>query len=88
METYVDTKADIYEGGHRVPTLAMWPNVIKPNTKTDRITSLSDFYATCAEISGANIRPEDGVDSVSFYETLKDPNKTERSAIVMHSIKW
>lgn len=79
-------KADIFEGGHRVPTLALWPKVIKPATKTDRLTSLSDFYATCAEIVGAEIDATDGVDSVSFYPTLKDASKTERDAIVMHSI--
>ncbi|MFC5051060.1 arylsulfatase [Rubritalea spongiae] len=79
-------KSDIYEGGHRVPTLALWPKVIKGGATTDRITSLSDFYATCAEIAEAEVKPSDGVDSVSFYETLKDPTKVERDAIVMHSI--
>jgi len=79
-------KSDIYEGGHRVPTLAMWPKVVKAGTSTDRITTLADFYATCAEITGADIKPEAGVDSVSFYSTLKDPTQTDREPIVMHSI--
>ncbi|MGJ8673481.1 sulfatase family protein [Rubritalea sp.] len=79
-------KADIYEGGHRVPTLALWPKVVKAGSTTDRITSLSDFYATCADIVDVEVKDTDGVDSVSFYNTLKDPSNGDRDAIVMHSI--
>ena len=32
------------------------------------------------------MKAADGVDSVSFYSTLKDPNKIDRDPIVMHSI--
>lgn len=78
-------KADIYEGGHRVPTLAIWPKVIKAGTETARLTTLADFYATCADITSAQITPEAGVDSVSFLPTLKGEAE-ERDAIVMHSI--
>ncbi|NWK55259.1 arylsulfatase [Verrucomicrobiaceae bacterium N1E253] len=78
-------KADIYEGGHRVPTIARWPKVIKPGTKTDRLTTLADFYATCAEITGVKMAPKAGVDSVSFLPSLKNPKLVDRSAIVMHS---
>ncbi|MFD2158458.1 arylsulfatase [Rubritalea tangerina] len=79
-------KADIYEGGHRVPTLAMWPKVVTAGTETKRLTTLADFYATCAEIVGAELGSEDGVDSVSFLPTLKDASQVDRGAIVMHSI--
>lgn len=79
-------KADIYEGGHRVPTIARWPKVVKAGSETKRITSLADFYATCADIVGTKVKAADGVDSVSFYSTLKDPNKIDRDPIVMHSI--
>ena len=78
-------KADLYEGGHRVPTLAVWPKVIPAGSETERLTSLSDFYATCAEISGHQMASHEGVDSVSFLPTLKDPAVVERDAIVMHS---
>lgn len=80
-------KADIYEGGHRVPTIAVWPKVIKPSTETARLTTLADFYATCADIAGAEVAPTGGVDSVSFLPTLKGEAEKERSAIIMHSIK-
>lgn len=78
-------KADVYEGGHRVPTLAWWPKGVKANTVTSRLTSLTDVYATFAEIVGAEVSAHDGVDSVSFYETFSNPEANKRDAIVMHS---
>jgi len=78
-------KSDIYEGGHRVPTLAVWPEVIAAGSTTDRLTSLADFYATCADITGANYTDKDGVDSISFLGALKGEEQV-REPIVMHSI--
>ena len=79
-------KADIYEGGHRVPFVVRWPGVVKPGTTTSRLTCQTDFLATCAEILGKKLSPDAGVDSVSFLPTLKDPSVVGRDAIVHHSI--
>jgi len=79
-------KADIYEGGHRVPFIARWPEIITAGTKTDRLTCLTDFMATCSEITGVELDDASGVDGVSFLPTFKDSGKTERAAIVHHSI--
>jgi len=80
------TKADIYEGGHRVPFIARWPEVIPANSETSRLTSLTDFTATCAEIVGHQLAPHEAVDSVSFLPSLRAPGAQERDAIVHHSI--
>ena len=79
-------KADIYEGGHRVPLIVRWPEVITAGTETDRLTCLTDFIATCSEITGEKLEDASGVDAVSFLSTLKDPTITNREAIVHHSI--
>lgn len=82
-------KADIYEGGHRVPFIARWPKKVPANTETTRLTTTADLYATFAEIVSAETAPQEGVDSVSFLSTLHDPSVETlqtRSAIVMHSI--
>ena len=79
-------KADIYEGGHRVPFIVKWPGHIKPDTVTSRLTCQTDITATVAEIIDHHIEPHAAVDSVSFLNTLKDETKTERSPIVHHSI--
>lgn len=79
-------KADIFEGGHRVPFIVRWPGVVKPGSVTDRLTCTTDFMATCADIVGSPLKKDAGVDSISFLPTLKDAGQVERSAIVHHSI--
>jgi arylsulfatase A len=46
-------KADIFEGGHRVPFLARWPGRVAPGTTHDGHVCLTDLFATAAEITGA-----------------------------------
>ena len=58
-------KADIYEGGHRIPLLVQWPARIKPGKRCDQLVCLCDFMATMAEMLGAELPPEAGMDSVS-----------------------
>ena len=48
-------KADIYEGGHRVPFIVRWPGKVEPGTETSRLTCQTDFTATCAEILGVEL---------------------------------
>jgi len=80
-------KADIFEGGHRVPFIVKWPAVVKAGTVTNRLTCMTDFIATCAEITDTKLDDAAGVDAISFFSTLKDPSyTTDRKTIVHHSI--
>jgi arylsulfatase A len=63
-------KASIYEGGHREPFLARWPGRIKPGTSSDQIISITDIFATCAELIGQSLPKNAGEDSVSFLDCL------------------
>ncbi len=77
-------KATCWEGGHRVPTLAYWPQVIKTPGKVEkRNITLEDFVATCADIIGVE-NLETAVDSVSFYPYLKDEDieRGQRNVII------
>ena len=67
---YRGHKADIYEGGHRVPFVARWPDKVKPGSRTDQLIGQIDFLATAAEIVGATIPVNGGEDSVSFLPAL------------------
>ncbi|UCC51107.1 MAG: arylsulfatase [Anaerolineaceae bacterium] len=58
-------KADIYEGGHRIPLLIRWPGTIKAGSACDETVCLSDLLATCADILGEDLPPNAGEDSVS-----------------------
>ncbi|MEM7383910.1 MAG: arylsulfatase [Verrucomicrobiota bacterium] len=83
-------KADIFEGGHRVPFLVQWPARVEAGTTCDRTICLTDFFATAADVLGAvkDVPPNAAEDSFSFLPALKDPGSSEaqRPSIVHHSI--
>lgn len=79
-------KADIFDGGHRVPFLVQWPAQVKGGTTYDHPVCLLDFMATAADITGTKIPDNAAEDSVSFLPALKGKNVPVREAIVHHSI--
>lgn len=58
-------KADIYEGGHRIPLLIQWPERIEAGSVSDETVCLSDLLATCADLLGTPLPDNAGEDSVS-----------------------
>lgn len=85
---YRGHKADIYEGGHRVPFIVNWPSVIKPSSISDKTICTTDFYATCVKIVGAEPTDTNGEDSFSMVPLFLNPNSSDyqRKATVHHSI--
>ncbi len=80
-------KADIWEGGHRVPFIARWPGRIKPDTKSDQVISLTDMLATFAAIIGAELPEDAGEDSYNILPALLGASLDGpiREATVHHS---
>lgn len=81
-------KADIFEGGHRVPFIVRWPEQVKANTNTDVLVSTVDFFSTAADIVGSrkDIKDTEAEDSFSFLSVLKGQQKSIRPSLVHHSI--
>ena len=80
-------KADIFDGGHRVPFLVRWPARVKAGTLSQQLLCLTDFMATAAEIIGAKPPDNAAEDSVSFLPALLGTAKASlREALVHHSI--
>ncbi|MBN1864662.1 MAG: arylsulfatase [Victivallales bacterium] len=83
---YRGYKSDAWDGGHRIPFVARWPNVIKPGGTCNQIVCLSDLMATCADIVGDTLPPSAGEDSVSMLALFHGAGISGRSTIVHHSI--
>jgi arylsulfatase A len=85
---YRGTKADIFEGGHRVPFIVKWPAKIKKGSTNKETICTTDFMATCAEIVDYKLQPNEAEDSFSIMPLLinKKIDKTYRKATVHHSI--
>lgn len=81
-------KADIYEGGHRVPLIVKWPNKVPSNTVSNELVSLTDFMATAAAMTGAEISKGMAEDSKNMLPGLlnNDQYLTDDDTTVMHSI--
>lgn len=81
-------KADIYEGGHRVPFIVRWPGHVARSRVSDEIICTTDFMATVADIAGTSLPDDAAEDSYSFLPALveTDPDGPVREAIVHHSI--
>lgn len=79
-------KADIFEGGHRVPFVVRWPLKVQSG-KSNQLLCTTDFFATVTDV--LNVKPADNMaeDSYSFLPALKvESNSAIRESIVHHSI--
>ncbi len=65
---YRGLKRALYEGGVRVPFIAVWPGVIKPGSTSYHVLAFWDVMPTLRELSGAV--PQEQSDGISFAPTL------------------
>ena len=80
-------KADIWDGGHRVPFFVRWPIKVKPGSQSAELICHTDLMATCAEILAAKLPDNAGEDSLSILPALLGKGtSTDREAVVHHSI--
>ncbi|MBN2413928.1 arylsulfatase [candidate division KSB1 bacterium] len=81
-------KSDIWDGGHRIPFIARWPERIKSGTVCDELICLTDLYATAASIVGADLPVNAAEDSFNILPALegRKQDKPIREAVVHHSI--
>jgi arylsulfatase A-like enzyme len=63
-----DGKQSVYEGGLKVPAIAVWPNRISPNTNTDFRAMSMDLFPSMQAAAG--ITPSTGIDGVNLLPTL------------------
>ncbi len=84
---YRGSKSDLWDGGHRVPFIVKWPNVIKPGSTSDELICLTDIFATFSDITNKAVPSESGEDSVSFLPALKGEKiHGTRAGVIHHSI--
>ena len=78
-------KGNIYEGGHRVPLLMQWPGEIEAGSTVDATVSLTDLFATLADILGEEPQPGVATDSVSLMPLLQGEDWARGTPVVHHS---
>ncbi len=81
------SKADIWDGGHRIPFIARWEGKIEAGSESDQLICLNDVFATTAAILDIPVPVGSCEDSVSFLPAFsKESIDSPRRGIVHHSI--
>ena len=83
---YRGHKADIYEGGHRVPLIARWPGHIEAGRTTKVLACLTDVYTTLEAITGQTRRAQGGEDGFSLLPVFHGRETSGRETLISHSI--
>lgn len=80
-------KADVWDGGHRIPFLARWPGKIHPGSEVDETICLTDLMATVADLLNVPLPRDAGEDSFSILPLLlgRDVGNPVREATIHHS---
>jgi arylsulfatase A len=80
-------KRDIYEGGHRVPTIIKWPGVTKAGVVCHALVSQIDFMATIASALGHKLPDNAAEDSHNILPLLEGEVESVRSTHVHNTKK-
>lgn len=81
------SKADLWEGGHRVPFIVKWPDKVLPGSSSGQLICHTDLFATVSEIVGSPLPKKGAEDSVSFLPALLGKKiQSTRKGIIHHSI--
>ena len=84
---YRGYKADIYEGGHRVPFIAKWKNKIQKGTISNETICLTDLMATLADITAYNLPQNAAEDSFSLMPIFQGRSSGfQRKYTIHHSV--
>ncbi len=76
-------KTSLTEGGHRVPFIIKWPEVVKAGSTCHGLVSIMDLFATFSDILNLSAPQEDGI---SFLPLLKNSKaKSDRTRMVHHT---
>lgn len=84
---YRGLKGSLWDGGHRVPFLVRWPEVINEGTLSDVPICTTDLIATLSEMFDEKLDVHTGEDSFSFLPafTGKIPGWASKRGIIHHS---
>jgi len=77
-------KANLYEGGIRVPFIVRWPGTVKPGSICSEPVISVDFLPTFVEILGLENKIPNPIDGVSLLPLLTQREAFNRQAIYWH----
>ena len=80
-------KADIWDGGHRIPFIVRWPGNVVAGSKSDQLTTLTNLISTVANVTKSSLKDGEGIDSRSILPVLLGAQSDNNHPVVHHSSK-
>ena len=78
-------KGQLYEGGIRVPSVALWPGVIKAGAVVKKPLHIVDMYPTLLKLAGAKLEQPLPIDGKDAWPTITDGKPSPHEEI-LHNI--
>jgi arylsulfatase A len=75
-------KRDLWEGGHCVPFVVRWPQIVPAGRVSDDLLSQIDLFATIAAVVGADIPAGSGEDSYDQLSLFRGNSSSARDTLV------
>lgn len=72
----------MYEGGVRVPALAVWPGKIAAGIEVKGLMHIVDWYATLLKLAGAPLQQPLPIDGVDVWPTIAKNEPSVRTEIL------
>ncbi|GAA3638547.1 sulfatase-like hydrolase/transferase [Flavivirga jejuensis] len=85
---YKGQKADIYDGGHRVPYIAQWTGTIPAGLQSNQTMCTTDLFATVSGLLNKSTIDNGAEDSYNLWPAyISNVKEPIREAIVHHSLR-
>ena len=75
-------KRDVYEGGHRVPMIVRWPDVVAAGADCSALVCHTDLMATVAAITGCSLPADSAEDSFDLLPLWRGQTQGVRDFLV------
>ena len=72
-------KGQVYEGGHHVPLIACWPEVIEPDSESDVLVTSMDLLPTLAALAEVGLPDGVAIDGVDAGVLIAGDHVSERA---------
>lgn len=80
-------KSSVYEGGHRVPAVFYWKDVIDPGT-SDALVLTMDIFPTIADLIDKELPGHSSISGISVASLMVDPRRRVMEKQVHRTVFW
>ncbi|UCE86769.1 MAG: arylsulfatase [Deltaproteobacteria bacterium] len=78
------SKGTLYEGGLRVPALAVWPGTLTPGARVEGMIHVVDWYTTLLALAGASAEQTLPVDGLDVWPAIAGEAPSPRTQVLLN----